>query len=247
MWFMAAAMLVVPFAAAEIAPDATREAVIERLGAPTGAIVAGDREILYFPRGTVRLNGDRVTDVDLLSEAELLAHRAAAQERRERLAARGWEIYERKRVDPAFAALSADEQLTFWRRFAARYPMIPVDPEIRAARTRLDEQEKFRRAEARLTELERRVGITEAPAVPVYRPLGLVRGFPKPGFHHRLGPVHSRGYHSFRAFEEPSLPKPDDSLRARATREFEESRRETLRRAWERRGPMALHRDRDGK
>lgn len=227
-----------PLVLTAVQPGDTRETVIAELGHPTGSAAVGDRTILFFDRGEVQLAANRVVAVNLVSADEIAARDAAAtaarqrseattRARLERLEAEGRAIHAAKKVDPAFAALPAEEQLRYWRAFAARYPMIAVTAEITPLVAIVEDDLRRRElaaaAEDRLAALEQRVAVAEARAAEVAednRPLRYTySGFPYRRHYHAHAP---------RPPVEAARPTPPlhpvDAARANAMAESEAAR-----------------------
>ena len=176
---VAAALLLQPLLLLAVEQGDSRAAVEAELGPATGTARIGPVTILFFDRGEVKLRDDRVTEVNLISEDELAARRAAeaeslrrmeqaAQARLARLEAEGRAVFAAKKSDPHFAMLPARDQLAYWRTFAARYPTIPVDAEIEPLLAQVEQELRLRELTAasqeRLDELEARVADAEERA-----------------------------------------------------------------------------------
>ena len=73
---------------AEIAIGDTEAAVEEALGEPSGDIRIDGMQLLYYDRGQVKIEDGVVTEVSLVTEAQLTARRKAAREERQRRARR---------------------------------------------------------------------------------------------------------------------------------------------------------------
>ncbi len=248
--------LVLVFAGASVARaveiGASREAVEAELGAPQGEVASGALAILYYPRGEVRFERDRVVEVALMSEAALAEARArdtaeaerralAARLRSERLEAEGRAIRDARLVDPAFTGLPASERLRLWRAFALRYPTIPVRDEILVAAQADALLEAEARAEAarrsEFAALEARVEAAEARAARAEREARNARG----GSSWFFSPVYSRPHRVIVTPPREECPpeaRPHDAgggdLRARVAAEYDGARAEAYRRAWPR-------------
>ncbi|TVR49552.1 MAG: hypothetical protein EA425_11905 [Puniceicoccaceae bacterium] len=174
----------------------SRAEVIAVLGEPIGEVILEDRAIWFFDRGELTLRDDRVSAVNLRSEEE---HRAAVERRRaaiEReqrrqaeaeaaLEAEGRAILARRQADEAFHNASGLYQLTYWRQFQQRYPMVPIADELALATARYQEEERYRRelaaareaeyrrleAESRISDAERRAAEAESEARHLQREL----------------------------------------------------------------------------
>jgi hypothetical protein len=222
-----------PWSLAAVETGDTREAVLAELGAPMGSAGVGARTVLFFARGEVTLQDNRVVAVNLVSAEELAARQEAetaaiqrmeaeAQARLARLEAEGRAIYAAKKVDATFAALPAVEQLNYWRAFASRYPMIAVAAEIAPLAERVEDELYFRELELgndeRLADLEARVDDVDERARRAEREARRDRyGYPYIG-----RPVHPRPPH--RPIVEPRATpvlNPIDASRADAMAEIE--------------------------
>ncbi len=157
----------------------THEEVIAELGKPSGFIEMADVVWLYYERGRVRLQDDRVAEVALVSAEEAArltaerqreaerqrAVRAAQQAQRQ---AAGEALLEARIHDPYFLNRPATEQVAFWRDFRARYPGVPADAHYAAAleRYQREQEQAWRRREQeqRLQSLEARLARAEEQA-----------------------------------------------------------------------------------
>ena len=167
-------VLCLPLAAgaAEVKVGNTLAEVREMLGSPRGQIQVGPRQILHYDRGEVELRSGAVIRVALLTPAEFAARESrlaalAAQrdEENSRRHAQGEALMARKLADPAFLAAPLAYQLSFWRKFAMRYPGVPVSEQLAILRMRVAEQVAQREAQtARIAELEDRLSRAEARA-----------------------------------------------------------------------------------
>lgn len=235
---VAAALMIHPLMAPAVEPGDSREAVEAELGRATGTADIGPLTILLFDRGEVKLRDGRVTEVNLISEEELAARRAAeaeslrrmeeaAQARLERLEAEGRAVYAAKKADPRFAQLPVMDQLAYWRTFAARYPMIPVEAEIETLMDRAETELRLRELSVahqdRLDELEARVADAEERALRAERE---ARRDGYPYFHHLRPP-----FPGFPRKSPRTTPpqNPIDAARADAMADYEEARRRAYR------------------
>jgi hypothetical protein len=141
--------------ATDLQPGASLEEVRVALGMPSGQLLLGGRQVLYFERGEVELQKGMVTRVNLRSPEEHAILRARDERLRvEREASRGQMraegtvLRERKLADPAFQAAPLAYQVAFWEDFSRRYPEVSCTEPLMLARLRLSEQlEENRRRE----------------------------------------------------------------------------------------------------
>jgi len=185
----------------------SRVSVQSELGKPDGSTTIGNREILCYPRGQVRLQDGRVVSSTLISETAFATQQAREEEdakRRAQLAAareaqletEGRVILADRETNPDFLALPAHEQLRLWQIFAARYPMIPVGEEIARMRGRVETEEaNLLLASAR----ERELALLEARIEAVER-RATRRG-------HDGGRSYRGSYYGYPLFAAPSLRK----------------------------------------
>lgn len=160
---------------ADPADGASRSAVIDELGEPTGKLTLGEREELHYPRGHVVLKNGFVTEVDLLSLREwnrretvrLLAEKTKAEtEARETagLAERrrkGAEALNLLLADARWKDAAAETRVETLARFAKAYP----DADISAVKLDADRKYALEVAEKRrLQDLETRVAAAETRA-----------------------------------------------------------------------------------
>lgn len=173
-----------PFAVAAVDTGATLDEVRAALGAPNGQMRLGERQLLYYQRGSVELTNGRVTRVAMLSAEEHQAQAAREERlqaeratRRAQLMEEGTALRDRKLADEAFRSAPVAYQVSFWEDFARRYPEVSCAEPLTIARLKLNEQleEKNRKAEElnRLAEIEQRLAAAERE--PVYH---RVRSYP---------------------------------------------------------------------
>lgn len=118
------------------------------LGRPSGYIHSGSFSLLYYDRGKVEVHDDIVTGIYLVSSEKARELKAArerrARERYEELLVEGLALQREKLEDPNFLSLPSADQLSFWRTFHGRYPMVSLDREDIAglARDAAEEQRK---------------------------------------------------------------------------------------------------------
>jgi hypothetical protein len=187
---LALTLCAAPFAAAVVDAGATLDEVRATLGAPNGQMQLGERQLLYYERGSVELMNGRVTRVALLSAEEHQAQLAREERlqaeratRRAQLIEEGTALRDRKLADDSFRSAPVAYQVSFWEDFARRYPGVSVTEPLTIARLKLNEQweEKNRKAEemSRLVELEQHLAAAEREPV-YYR----VRSYPHRYGHH---------------------------------------------------------------
>jgi hypothetical protein len=115
-----------------------KAAVVRVLGQPKGEMLNSKKEVLYYSRGLVDLQLGKVTQVDLLSEAELaeLKRQIALMEEIKELEAeadrearndKGREELARILGDEVFETRPASVRLHVWEAFKARYPDVELD------------------------------------------------------------------------------------------------------------------------
>lgn len=162
--------------AANIKPGQSSQQAISILGDPIGTLELGNKTILIYPQGDLTLRDDKVSNIDLMTDAQF----AAEQERKhlereewlmkqEKLAAdrfkEGSQLKSDKLQSGTFAALPAKQRVDYWRSFQMRYPEVDVTEELTAAledrQTELAEEQTLRR----IAELEARVARAEQAAI----------------------------------------------------------------------------------
>lgn len=235
-----------PFTLCAVAPGDSSEAVVAELGAPSGTATVGSNTIWFFARGEVKLRDGRVVAANLVSVEDLTARQAAetaailrmeeaAQARLARLEAEGRAVYAAKKVDANFATLPADAQLSYWRSFASRYPMVSVAAEIAPLAERVGYELRLRELaaanEARLAEIEQRVENAEDRAARAEREARRDRYY---GNGYRFGGQPARPRHPPHHDDRPPPPNsesrttpplnPVDAARADAMAEIEANR-----------------------
>ncbi len=146
----------------------SRADVTQLLGEPIGTLELGSKTMLMYPQGDVTLRGDKVTEMNLMNDAEFVA-----QQKRKQLEREEWRVQQEKlstarkqegeqvKADKlqslAFIALSAKKRIDYWRSFQLRYPEVDVTEQIVSAleihQSELAEQE----TQQRIAALEARV------------------------------------------------------------------------------------------
>jgi len=160
-------------AAAEVAPGDSLAEVRAELGVPRGQATLNDRQILYYDRGEVELQADRVIRVGLRSLEEQVAidareerQRGEREERMSQLYAEGTALRDRKLADEYFRSAPLSYQVSFWETFVRSYPGVSVIEPLTIARMRLAEQqaEQWHRADqaAHIADLEARLAEKES-------------------------------------------------------------------------------------
>lgn len=151
---------------ADVAVGDTQEEVQAALGRPRGELNLSGRQILYFDRGRVELEGNRVTRVALVSHEVLAAtqerearRKEIREARRQQLIAEGTVLRDQKLADPTLRDAPVAYQVTYWESFAASYPDVSVVEPLTIARMRFNEQaQEKQRQEA---ESARQAALTE--------------------------------------------------------------------------------------
>ena len=172
---LAWAMGVVGLSRAAIVDGATRDQTIAELGAPTGTIVMGTREVLYYDRGTVELRDGKVVRANLVSpeearrrrEAEARAYQEWLRVEAERSARRkveGEQELKRMLNDASFLLEDPERQVELWQDFIRKYPEVPVGAYLSEAQRQAAEVRERRETAARLANLEQRTADAEARA-----------------------------------------------------------------------------------
>lgn len=164
-----------PGASAGIEPGQSRDEVTAVLGAPSGSIIMGGREVLYYERGSVELREGRVVSADLVTaeearrrrEAERAAHLAwqrAEAARRARNKAEGEAELQRLLNDPVFLLGDPDSQVAVWHDVLRRYPEVPAGAHLAQALQRAEAARDRRERDTRIADLERRTAEAERQA-----------------------------------------------------------------------------------
>jgi hypothetical protein len=126
--------------ATDIHPGDSLDTVRAALGAPRSQMQLGDKLVLLYDRGQVRLVDGKVVSTSFLSAEDLAAQQAqqkaaddqAAQLRAERIA-EGQALKAQVLSDPRFVYARPADQLSFWQKFHVRYPEVPCDREYKTA------------------------------------------------------------------------------------------------------------------
>ena len=151
------------------------EQTIAALGKPIGIIELRDKTLLLYPHGEVTLRQERITDIDLMSEAQFSADQERLKNERadwliqqEKLSAarlkQGEDLKSYKRQSSRFCALPAKDRVDYWRSFQIRFPEVDDADEIARAlegyKTELTELKN----QQKIAELETRVALAEQQA-----------------------------------------------------------------------------------
>ncbi len=177
--------------AGEVSVGDTAGEVRAALGAPRGQARLGGRQVLYFDRGEIELQGGAVIRVALLSEQELArqeARRAAEAERVQARNAEGEAVKARQLADANFQSAPPAYQVEYWSNFARRYPGVSCAEQLGLARARFVAEAEERHARRAEAESEARA---EAPQVATY-PYGYPVGYGGWNLRYRsagLGPI----------------------------------------------------------
>lgn len=129
-----------------VAPGDSARDIQNELGSPNGMVEIGNAAIYFYDRGEVALKNGRVTEVNLMTEDELVAQQerdarrsALLQEigieRRAKNEAEGFALKQSQVDSPGFQSLPASERVAYWRHFKLKYPTVPIDLELAAALT----------------------------------------------------------------------------------------------------------------
>ena len=127
--------------------------MLETLGEPRGSVQAGPIEYLQYQRGSVEIQDGKVVDSTIVSKEEYEKREALRKQQakeRQRLAANDKKkrieegTTEKARIleDKHFANSPPSEQLTTWKRFAAKYPEVDVRAELNKAKAQQESQRK---------------------------------------------------------------------------------------------------------
>jgi hypothetical protein len=151
------------------------EQTIETLGNPIGIIELRDKTLLLYPQGEVTLRDEKISDIDLMSDAQF-----AADQKRLRLERENWLIQQEKlsaarlkqgedlkdykRQSSTFAALPAKDRVDYWRSFQIRFPEVNVAGEIDRALEGYEIELTELKNQHKIAELETRVALAEKEA-----------------------------------------------------------------------------------
>lgn len=148
-----------------VEPGMDRDLAIEVLGEPNGRVAGADYEVLIYLRGTLRVSGGEIVEVDLVSEEAARQQRAERRERREAVRVKreaerrarieeGRSIREERIRTAEFSEKNPGEQLAVLEAFRARYPEVDIAFEYQTAR-QLAKEERRREERERARERER--------------------------------------------------------------------------------------------
>jgi hypothetical protein len=133
--------------ATDVHPGDSLDDVQSALGMPNGHAQIDNNLTLFYDRGQVQLVDGKVTRLDLLSpeafaaqQAQQKADDARNAQLRAQNTAEGQALKAQKLSDPAFAAESPADQLSFWQTFSLRYPEVPSADAYNIALARQQEQ-----------------------------------------------------------------------------------------------------------
>lgn len=177
--YILAASLLVPAllwsANSKVELGQTREQTIEALGQPIGEIALRDKTLLLYPQGEVTLRDDKISHIDLMSDAQFTAD----QERlklehedwliqQEKLSAarlqKGEDLKAYKMKSSTFAALPAKDRVDYWRSFQIQYPEVDVADQIARALEGYEVELAELKNQQKMAELETRVALAEQEA-----------------------------------------------------------------------------------
>ncbi|HXC03074.1 MAG TPA: hypothetical protein VNU49_10550 [Opitutaceae bacterium] len=127
----------------DIHPGDSLATVEATLGAPRSQMQLGDKLVLIYDRGQVRLVNGKVVSTSFLSSEDLAAQQAqqkaaddqAAQLRDQRIA-EGQALKAHVLADPRFVYAPLTAQLAFWQKFHLRYPEVSCEDEYKMALAR---------------------------------------------------------------------------------------------------------------
>ena len=188
-------------AADEINVGQSRDEVIAVLGEPQGSGIMGDKEMLFYPRGSIGLMNGLVVESSIVSQDVLdrrepqskqrqVEQQERNEERVQQRIAQGTREKARMLKDETFATLPAKQQAQSWRQFSRTYPEVAATRELREAEARAREEDLAAR-EATLT-----AATEEAPPTTVNR-------------RNRKKWMRGQGRRNERLAEELGLPAPD--------------------------------------
>lgn len=164
----------------EIKLGHSRENLTHLLGEPIGALELGNKTLLMYPQGDVTLKGDKVSEINLMSDAEFTAQEEHKQLEREEWRIQqeklsvmrkkeGEQIKAAKLQSSAFIVLPAKQRVDYWRSFQVRYPEVDVTEqitrELEIYKIELAEKATERRIaalEARVLQAEKALKATQA-------------------------------------------------------------------------------------
>ena len=146
------AILPLALVAGEVKIGDSGDDVRSELGAPSGQIHWGNREVLSFARGEVELASGVVTRVALRSDDEQTGFEAKRSAdisrvreneaiRRVQRTAEGETLKASKLADANFQSAPLRFQVEFWRNFASHYPNVSCTEQLSLARALYYEQQ----------------------------------------------------------------------------------------------------------
>jgi hypothetical protein len=129
--------------ATDIHPGDSLATVEAALGPPRSQMQLGDKLVLCYDRGQVKLVGGKVVGTSFLSAEDVAAQQAqqkaiddqAAQLRDQRITD-GQALKAQVQADPRFIYAPPADQVAFWQKFRLRYPEVRCDDEYKLALAR---------------------------------------------------------------------------------------------------------------
>ena len=174
-YILAAALLVPTFlwsASSKVEVGQNLEQTIDALGKPIGIIELRDKTLLLYPQGEVTLRDDKISHIDLMSDAQFSADQERLKNEREdwliqqeKLAAarvkEGVDLKAYKMQSSTFAGLPAKDRIDYWRSFQIRFPEVDVSKEIAHALEGYETELTELKNQHKIAELEARVALAE--------------------------------------------------------------------------------------
>lgn len=153
----------------------TLEQTLEALGKLIGIIELRDKTLLLFPQGEVTLKNNKISHIDLMSDAQFEADQERLKNERadwliqqEKLAAarvkEGEQLKSYKLQNSTFAKLPAKDRIDYWRSFQIRFPEVDVSKEIARALDSYESELTELKNQHKIAELEARVARAEQEA-----------------------------------------------------------------------------------
>jgi hypothetical protein len=177
-YILAAALLVPTFlwsADSKVEIGHTLEQTLKALGKPIGIIELRDKTLLLYPQGEVTLREEKISHIDLMSDAQFAADQERLKLEREewliqqeklsaaRLKA-GEDLKAYKMKSGTFAGLPAKDRVDYWRSFQIRFPEVDVANEIARALEGYEIELTELKNQHKIAELEARVALAEQEA-----------------------------------------------------------------------------------
>ena len=162
-------------ATSEIELGQSVEKTMHILGNPIGTLQLGSKTILMYPQGDITFREGRVSEIDLLTDAEFAVkqerQRLEREEwliRQEKLAVerfkKGTELKAAKLQSNTFATLPAKQRVNYWRSFQSRYPEVDVAEQLASALKDRQIELAAEQTQKRIAELEARIARAEQAA-----------------------------------------------------------------------------------